>query len=255
MSWALGVKFDTYDCLVWSVGLVYAGRHHIGKVVYTDYEEVLIWYECEVLDVTGACSFGRSTLEILQRSPNANGNLYLVHRDLVRSLCVDPKLLELVSHHGNFRTLPDILAASPAPAKRLLVQACRSVGRSVCPVNFGRMAKAIMMPFGVVGLAGTRHHVSDLTGLQIHHGEGKVFCRGFLVYTLLVVQHSRSFSKLAVLTATSALYIGTSSETSLLTRNYSNLTRSMVISLSFKTVGYLRALVALVSFPTHFRRY
>ena len=79
-----------------------AGRRHVGKVVYTDYEEVLIWYECEEVDVSGACSFGRSRLEILQRTRSANGNLYLVHRDLVRSLCVDPKRLELVSHDGNF---------------------------------------------------------------------------------------------------------------------------------------------------------
>jgi len=69
-------------------------------VIYTDYEEVLIWYECELVDVSGACSFGRSRLEILQRTRNANGNLYLVHRDLVRSLCINPKLLQLVTHHG-----------------------------------------------------------------------------------------------------------------------------------------------------------
>jgi len=55
--------------------------------------------------VSGACAFGRSRLEILQRSRSANGNLYLVHRDLVRSLCVDPKLLELVEHRGNCRPL------------------------------------------------------------------------------------------------------------------------------------------------------
>ena len=88
-----------------------AGRRHVGKVVYTDYEEVLIWYECDLVDVSGACAFGRSRLEILQRTRNANGNLYLVHRDLVRSLCVDPKRLELVSHHGNsqspIRIIPD----------------------------------------------------------------------------------------------------------------------------------------------------
>jgi len=80
---------------------LYAGRRHTGKAVYTDYEQVLIWFECEDLDVSGACSFGRSRLEILQRTRNANGNLYLVHRDLVRGLCIDPKLLQLVTHHGN----------------------------------------------------------------------------------------------------------------------------------------------------------
>jgi len=79
----------------------------VGKVVYTDYDEVLIWYECEVIDVSGACAIGHSRLEILQRTRDANGNLYLVHRDLVSSLCVDPRRLELVNHHGNFLNLQD----------------------------------------------------------------------------------------------------------------------------------------------------
>jgi len=82
---------------------LWPGRRHVGKVVYTDNEEVLIWYECELIDVSGACVYGRSRLEILQRTRNANGNLYLVHRDLVRSLCLDPKLLQLVTHHGKAR--------------------------------------------------------------------------------------------------------------------------------------------------------
>jgi len=81
----------------------YPGGRLVGKVVYTDYDEVLIWYECEEVDLSGACSFGRSRLEILQRTRSANGNLYLVHRDLVHSLCVDPKRLELVPHDGNFK--------------------------------------------------------------------------------------------------------------------------------------------------------
>jgi lipocalin len=74
------------------------GRHHTGKIVYTDYHEVAIWYECEAEDVTGSCPPNRIHLEILQRTASASGSLYLMHHELIRSLCVDPKQLELVTH-------------------------------------------------------------------------------------------------------------------------------------------------------------
>jgi len=50
-----GAHNAAYSCVC-----LYAGRHHVGKVVYTDYEQVLIWYECAAVDVSGACAFSRS---------------------------------------------------------------------------------------------------------------------------------------------------------------------------------------------------
>lgn len=71
-----------------------------AKIIFTDHKDVIIWYECEAENASGLCSTNHVRLEVLQRTNRADGNLYLVHKNIIRSLCIDPKLLKIVTHDG-----------------------------------------------------------------------------------------------------------------------------------------------------------
>ena len=71
-----------------------------GKIAYTDIHQVALYFECTRPESDGTCKEVNQRMEVLQRVPEASGNLLLIFRDFIEDLCLDPNKLELVVQDG-----------------------------------------------------------------------------------------------------------------------------------------------------------
>ena len=70
-------------------------------LIYTDNNNIALYYECGEKTSTGECKNGTEYVEVMHRENHAPSYLKMVYGRILEDVCVNPENMVTVDHTGN----------------------------------------------------------------------------------------------------------------------------------------------------------